>query len=70
MTTEKNKTLFVCVDSDEDTHLYIADNEAVERYWKDHPLANIFEVATEIGRELTPEEIDLIPFDIMGALAY
>lgn len=69
MSVFEGKVLFVCVDSDEDEYFYVADADAVDAYYEEHPNADRFEVATTIGRDLTDEERAALP-EISGALAY
>jgi ribosomal 50S subunit-associated protein YjgA (DUF615 family) len=65
----EGKTVFVIVDSDEDTYLYIADDDAIGAFYDEHPHADGQQVATEIGRELTEEENAALP-TIQGAVGY
>lgn len=69
----EGKVLFVCVDSSEDTYLYIADEADVDAFYEEHPDADRFEVATSVGRELTEDEAlklrQSVP-EILGGLCY
>lgn len=69
MTSLEGKTIFVCVDSDEDTTLYIADEDDVEAYYDDNPDADVWAVAREVGRPMTEAEQALLP-NIQGGLVY
>lgn len=63
------KTILVVIDSDEDTYLYIADDDLIDRYYEKNPTADGMQVARDVGRELTAEEQKWLP-NIQGALAY
>ena len=69
MTVLAGKTVFVCVDSSEDTHFYIRDDDTIERYYEANPDADGFAVANAIGRDLTAEEQALLP-NLAGAICY
>ncbi|PZR63209.1 MAG: hypothetical protein DI537_51955 [Stutzerimonas stutzeri] len=65
----EGKTVFVCVDSDEDVYLLIADDDAVEKYREENPSTDQFACANAVGRELTAEEQAALP-NLEGALTY
>jgi hypothetical protein len=62
--------LFVCVDSDEDTYLMVANEEDVEAYYAEHPNADKFQCANAVARYLTDEEQESLPYEVEGTLAY